>query len=105
MCREKTIVIFRKDPDGEIFALFPEEPSDNCGNYCSCYQHLGGHGGADYHKCINASTPATPREFESLSQLLHNMGYFLTVYSRASDKMHARRRRKAKQIVLGTQTL
>ena len=58
----QVIVIFRKDRTGwkEPFALFPELPADNYGNYCDSYQHVGQHCAADYHGCIANSDPASP---------------------------------------------
>ena len=32
-----------------VIALFPELPSDLYGDYCDAYEHVGQHGGADYH--------------------------------------------------------
>ncbi len=47
---ETTIVIFRRDKEGIIFALMPELPADNQGWYCTCYQHIGQHCAADYYR-------------------------------------------------------
>ena len=46
----ETIVIFRKDRTGwkDCFALFPELPSDEFGNLCTAFQHVGQHCAADY---------------------------------------------------------
>jgi hypothetical protein len=38
---DTTIVIFRMDREGNIFALMPELPADNYGVYCTCFQHIG----------------------------------------------------------------
>ena len=93
----ETIVIFRKDRTGwkDCFALFPELPADNYGNYCTCYQHVGQHCAADYQGCIAASDPATPEEYADLSKELERRGYNLVVRQRATPEMHERRRRLA----------
>ena len=62
----ETVVIFRQDISGDCFALFPELPSDEFGNYCTAYQHIGQHCAADYHGCIANSDPATPDEYADL---------------------------------------
>ena len=38
---ETTVVVFRMDKEGIVFALMPELPADNQGWYCTCYQHIG----------------------------------------------------------------
>jgi hypothetical protein len=104
---DKTVVIFRKDkPDkdgfhpNDVFALFPEEPSDLYGYECTCHQHIGGHGGADYYGCIHASRPASPEEYaELLAELekIHDLapdGY--EIRKRATRAMHDKRHQAAK---------
>jgi hypothetical protein len=93
----ETIVIFRKDRTGwkDCFALFPELPSDEYGNLCTAYQHLGQHCAADYQACIANSDPATPAEYKDLFNELERRGYILTVRRRATPEMHERRRRIA----------
>lgn len=70
----ETIVIFRKDRTGwkDCFALFPELPADNYGNFCDSYQHVGQHCAADYQGCIAASDPATPDEYRDLFEELES---------------------------------
>lgn len=49
-------VVFRKWRDtGSVIALFPEIPTDLQGWYCEAYEHVGQHGGADYHGVIRAT--------------------------------------------------
>ena len=55
----ETVVIFRRDRDGSVFALFPELPADESGRCCTAYQHVGQHCAADYHGCIANSDPAS----------------------------------------------
>jgi hypothetical protein len=93
----QVIVIFRKDRTGwkDCFALFPELPADNYGQYCTCYQRVGQHCSADYHGCIAASDPATAKESADLFEELERRGYNLVVKQRATPEMHERRRRIA----------
>ena len=60
-----TKVTFRKFPDGEIIALFPELSWDNRGNVTS-YLHNGQHGPADYTGVILRTTLATEEEYKDL---------------------------------------
>jgi hypothetical protein len=89
------IVIFRRDSTGECFALFPELPSDQFGNLCTAYQHIGQHCAADYHLCITQSDPANPAEYRDLYEELERRGYNLTIRNRATPDIHERRRRIA----------
>ena len=92
---ETTIVIFRWEREGGVFALFPELPADNYGFYCTCYQHVGQHGAADYFGCIAKSRPATPDEYCDLFNELEGRGYNLIIRQRATPVMHERRRFQA----------
>jgi hypothetical protein len=93
----ETVVVFRKDRTGwkEPFALFPELPSDNYGQFCTAFQHLGQHCAADYQGCIANSDPAAPGEYADLYEELERRGYILTVRRRATPEMHEKRRRIA----------
>ncbi len=56
--KEKTLVVFRRWPksDGKtVLALFPEV--EHRWPYCSSYEHVGQHGGADYRSCIARTNP------------------------------------------------
>jgi hypothetical protein len=92
-----TVVVFRRDRTGckDCFALFPELPSDEYGNLCTAYQHVGQHCAADYHGCVAASDPASPADYRDLYEELERRGYHLTVRRRATPDMHERRRRTA----------
>lgn len=99
MNNEKTLVIFRRWHDADnIIALFPEIPSDINGYYCEAYEHVGQHGGADYHGVVQASRPATDEEAASLAQELAQIGYNLQPIKRASHSIHERRRATARAI-------
>jgi hypothetical protein len=93
-----TTVVFRKWKDsGDIFALFPELPSDALGYHCDSYEHIGQHGRADYHGCIKNSTPAQPEEYQQLLQELTRIGYQLTPITRATAHHHDKRQEEARQ--------
>ena len=92
---ETTVVLFRMDREGNVFALFPELPADNYGVYCPCIQHIGQHCAADYHGCIADSRPATPAEYADLETELRQRGYDLEIRQRATCAMHQRCRQFA----------
>lgn len=71
---EKTIVVFRKWPNGDILALMPADTADHRGNV-TCYEHVGQHGAADYPSCIARTKPATPAEYASLKRELESAPY------------------------------
>ena len=89
----EVVVIFRQDTSGECFALFPELPADQFGNFCTAYQHVDQHFAADYDRCIAASDPAEPADYTNLNEELERRGYILSVRRRATPEMHERRRR------------
>jgi hypothetical protein len=89
---DTTIVIFRADRDGIIFALFPELPADNRGEFCTAYQHIGQHCAADYNGCIFHSRPASSAEYADLLIELERRGYHVEARQRATPVMHERRR-------------
>jgi len=94
------IVIFRKDPPsdgGNVFALFPEIPSDRNGLLCTSYEHVGQHSGADYYGCIQRSKPAKPEEYDALRKELEGRGYALDIRQRATYAAHQNRRHAAYQ--------
>ena len=78
---DKTAVVFRKmnGKNGEIIALFAEEPADAEGKLCSSYQHVGQHGAADYPHIIRNSKPAKPEQYAALKAELEGIGYSLEV--------------------------
>ncbi len=76
----ETLVIFRKWSNGDIIALFPLEPCDNAGIYCSSYERVG------QHHCsatdLPNTEPATPGEYASLLRELRSIGYVLRIGKR-----------------------
>lgn|SRR3990167_7607200 len=91
---DKTTVIFRvwkdskwKDTTG-VIALFPEIPSDTqTDRYCSSYEHIGQHGGADPRLVINATRRALPADYADLKKELEGLGYDLIVKQRYTLRM------------------
>ena len=79
----KTDVIFRKEKEGEIIALFPYLLWNFAGDI-TCYAHLGQHGAADYNHCIRKSKSAKPEEYKDLFAELESLGYNLWVIKRQS---------------------
>lgn len=76
-----TVVIFRKyKKSKDILALFPYEIDTPL--TCTCYEHVGQHGGANYHHCISITTPAKPDEYAALKAELESIGYNLKIQTR-----------------------
>jgi hypothetical protein len=88
----KTKVIYRKFSDGEVIALFPEEPNSiHESNTCMSYQHVGQHGGASIALCHELA-PAKPEEYEALHNELIAVGYTeLVVVPRVTKAMNKER--------------
>ena len=87
-----TKVIFKKFKNGEVIALFPEEPNSiHESNTCMSYQHVGQHGGASITLCHELS-PAKPEEYEALHKELIAVGYTsLKVVKRVTKEMNSNR--------------
>lgn len=83
-----TPVVFRRWPDGSIIALFPTIPSDYAGAFCSSYEHIGQHSGADYAGVISRTTPASAKEYAALKAELESApyGYRLKVCQRRTSE-------------------
>ena len=82
----KTKVIFKKFPEGDVIALFPELAGDNnpyktCLSYC----HLGQHGAASVE--LSSLKSATMSENYKLYWELVGLGYDLQIVYRFSRKM------------------
>ncbi len=77
----KTDVIFRKEKDGQILAVFPHEVDNS--HFVMCYAHLGQHSSCDYDYCLTRTTPAIAEEFEDLkNELTLSVGYNLNIIKR-----------------------
>ena len=79
MKNNKTKVVFRKYPDGEIIALFPGEKWNDTSEMVTSYQHIGQHGGADYKWVIYKTVKANPSEYYDLAKELEGLGYILDI--------------------------
>ncbi|HZZ79984.1 MAG TPA: hypothetical protein VFE62_15805, partial [Gemmataceae bacterium] len=80
------VVVFRRWKDtGSVIALFPATPSDVHGHFCEAYEHVGQHGGADYHAVIAQTISATSDECASLLRELMHIGYTVKPIKRASS--------------------
>ena len=98
-------VVFRRWRDGGVvIALFPELPADIHGNSCGSYEHVGQHGGADYHAVIRHTDPTTSEEITALAAELHRRGYRLVPVRHASRLHHERRQEAARQYRAATWT-
>ena len=92
-------VIFRRWRDtGTLIALFPGLPADYEGWFCDAYEHVGQHGGADYHGVIQATQPVNVEEAAPLAEELERIGYVLQPIKRASDRVHEARRTTARSL-------
>ena len=70
-----TKVVFRKWKNGDIIALFPDEPWDQNGYMVTSYMHIGQHGAADYAGVIASTQPAREDEYRDLLAELEQIGY------------------------------
>lgn len=84
--RERTEVMFRKDRDGTVFAVFPHDPADVAGRYVTTYEHVGQHGSGDYGPMIATTRPATEEEYRDLRAELERIGYDVRVIRRRSRR-------------------
>ena len=88
----KTKVIFRKFKDGDIIALFPEEPGTNDPQTCSSYMHIGQHCVADM-AIVPVTKIATADEYAALKEELESIGYNLEITYRVGASMRIKRER------------
>lgn len=75
---EKTAVMFRKEYDGEILAVFPYL-SYMCSYQITGYAHIGQHCHFPWEYVEKDTTPAMPEEFKSLYDELTSIGHNLKV--------------------------
>lgn len=93
----KTLVIFRTFKEGDVIALFPEEPGTNDIRTCLSYQRVGQHGSADV--AITRSTrPSTPKEICDLACELRGLGYDLKAARRFTRRHQNIRLEKIQRI-------
>jgi len=91
MRNDPVVIRVWKGDDSDVFALFPADPADHYGHFCTSYQHIGQHAGADYAHCIANSRPATRREAAPLLAELRRIGYRPRVLKRAGRRHHEKR--------------
>lgn len=90
-------VLFRKWPDGEIVALFPEIPADVNGWSCTAYSRVGQHGGANASRVVGDTKAAKPDEYAELLGELGRIGYTrLKIMKRMTPSMLLERQKRAK---------
>lgn len=83
----KTDVMYRKDKEGVVFALFPGHAGTNSLDTCSSFELVGGHSSADLKGCITTSKPAKPDEYKRIHEVLTNCyGYDLNIVKRANNQ-------------------
>lgn len=87
MGKEKTKVIFRTYPNGDVIALFPELAGTRDPSTCDSYTHVGQHSSAYYSSAhypgvIRSTRLATFAEYEALHKELTGIGYRLETKTR-----------------------
>jgi len=93
------VVVFRRwKENGDVIALFPALPADLYGEYCDAYEHVGQHGGADYHGVVQHTRPCSLNDAADLVTELRRIGYILQPRRRASQVHHDRRRQIASDL-------
>ena len=90
-----TKVIFRKFNDGEVIALFPQEPATSDGWQCMSYMHVGQHGSAD-PMIVQDTKAATPKESAPLVAELLSLGYRLDIRKRFGRNDYKIRQERAR---------
>lgn len=80
-------VIFRKFPEGDVIALFPDISADVENTLMVSYQHIGQHGGSS-ERLVNSTTLATEEEYKDLKKELELIGYKLRVVKRMSNPQY-----------------
>lgn len=89
----QTEILFRKDKEGIILAIFPHEVADFKGNVTT-YEHVGQHSAGNYRHCMDISKPATELESKSLKDELDSIGYNIKIVKRQNSKKYLEAYRK-----------
>lgn len=63
---EKMPVVFRKESDDSILAIFPTQCEGYAGYHMLCYAHIGQHGSCSLEYYQNNTKPAAPNEYAPL---------------------------------------
>ena len=72
---EMTRMVFRRYPDGQVIALFPDIPWSGRRGKITSYMHVGQHGAADYAGVIAVTRPACEKEYRNPLSELRAIGY------------------------------
>lgn len=91
MDEQKISVIFRKFPDGDVIAIFPQIPGTMDASTCTSYMHIGQHGSCDPHHIIQTTVLATEEEYKPLYDELVSIAYDLKVCKRYTYAMQQER--------------
>lgn len=84
-----TKVVFRKWKEGDVIALFPDEPWNRHDYTTTSYMHVGQHGAADYTGVITVTRPARENEYQNLLAEHKTIGYNdLHIMQRARPKFN-----------------
>lgn len=97
MKTERTKVIFRKFKEGDVVALFTQEPGTYSPYTCSSYMHIGQHSSAD-PLLSNILKLATPAEYRDLAKELRRIGYRLDICKRSGQHDLAVRRKELEEM-------
>lgn len=88
---ETTRVVFRRYPDGQIIALFPDIPWNGLRGEVTSYMHLGQHGAANYNRVVATTRPVRGNEYRDLLAELARVGYKnLNIVKRINIQHHDR---------------
>jgi len=82
--RRDQTVYFRKHPDGDIIAIFPQTKVGHMkyGAYRDAvlsYMRVGGFDAANEAILLQSTRPATPAEYAGLAYELRRLGYYLQI--------------------------
>ena len=88
--KEITEVIFRKEKNGDILAVFPYEPYNDIVGMVGCYAHTGQHSGCQYDYIKEETKPAKPDEYNDLLAELTDIGYNFDIKKRWSWSKYLR---------------
>ena len=95
-----TKVIYRKYPDGEVIAIFPEIPGTIEPHTCTSYMHLGQHAACDPTHVVSTTKPAREEDIADLRRELVRVGHApMAEYKRLHHTMHEARRRELGRVV------
>ena len=89
-------VIFRKWPNGDIIALFPQIAGNVSGYLCESYMHNGQHGAAT-PAIVRDTKPAKPAEYIKLKRELRQIDYNPVVVKRFTYKDYLIRKAQYQQ--------